>query len=95
VHGRRRIKMKIAYILLVLLLIVSALGCVGKNPSEVTPTTVPTTETSVSSAGTSISPSETPAPSSNDDFEAQSDINAMDSLVNDSSMDISLSDVNI
>jgi hypothetical protein len=86
--------MKIAYMLLVLLL-VAALGCVGKNPSEVTPTTAPTTETSVSSASTSISPSETPAPSNNDDFGAQSDINTMDSLVNDSSTDISLSDANI
>lgn len=86
------LNMKIVYILLVLILAASALGCVGKKPSEVTPAT---TETSVSPTGTPVSATATPAPSSNDEFGTQSDINAIDSLVNDSSMDIPLSDATI
>ena len=92
--------MKIVYIVLVLILAASALGCVGNKQSEVTPT--PTTqapgtqvETSTSStvspAGTSVSAT----PSANDQFGTQSDLSTIDSLVNDSSMDIPLYDVNI
>lgn len=84
--------MKIVYILLVLLIAASVLGCVSQQSPEVTPTP----------AGTSVSPTETPAsavatptPSGSDDFGTQSDINSIDSLVNDSSMDIPLSDANI
>ncbi len=84
--------MKSIYILLLLITAAVALGCVGKNPSEVTST----------QAGTSVSPTETPAsaiatpaPSGSDDFGTQSDINSMDSLVNDSNMDISLSNATI
>jgi hypothetical protein len=95
--------MKIVYILLVLILAASALGCVGNKPSEVTPT--PTTQTPATQAPatlveTSISPTETPVsaaatPSGSDQFGTQSDISTIDSLVNDSSMDIPLYDVNI
>ncbi len=84
------LNMKHVYILLVLILAASVLGCVGQKSSEVIPTP----------AGTSVSPTETPAsaaatptPSVNDEFGTQSDINAMDSLVNDSSIDIPLSNI--
>jgi len=100
--------MKIVYILLVLILAASALGCVGNKPSEVTPTTTtqaPATqvETSVSpTVSPTASPTETPVsvaatttPSGNDQFGTQSDLSTIDSLVNDSSMDIPLYDVNI
>jgi len=90
----RRLNMKIVYILLVLILAASALGCVGKKPAEVIPTAAPA-ETSVSPTGTPVSPAATPAPSGNDEFGTQSDINAIDSLVNDSSMDIPLTDTTI
>ncbi len=85
--------MKIVYTSLVLILTVSALGCIGNKPSEVTPTSQ-VTSTQVE---TSISPTETPvsATTSNDEFGTQSDISTIDSLVNDSNMDIPLYDVNI
>lgn len=83
------VNMKSIYILLVLVFVASALGCVGNKPSEITTTPVSSVETP---AQTPVSPAETPAPSSNDEFGTQSDINAIDSLVNDSSIDIPLSD---
>ncbi|MCX9024876.1 MAG: hypothetical protein OIN85_02130 [Candidatus Methanoperedens sp.] len=89
--------MKIVHILLVLILAASALGCVGNKPSEVTPTpTTPATqvETSVSPTETPVSAAATTTPS-NDQFGTQSDLSTIDSLVNDSSMDIPLYDVNI
>lgn len=79
--------MRIIYILLVLMVVASVLGCVSQQSSGVTP------------AGSSISPNETPASeitsSGNDTFGTQSDINSIDSLLNDSSMDIPLSDATI
>ena len=94
--------MKIVHVLLVLILAASALGCVGNKPSGVTPT--PTTQTPATqvetSASSTVSPTETPVsaaatPSGNDQFGTQSDLSTIDSLVNDSSMDIPLYDVNI
>ena len=84
--------MKIVYILLVLILAAAILGCVSPKSPEVTPTATP--------AQTTASPTETPVsavatPSGSDDFGTQSDINAIDSLVNDSNMDIPLSDATI
>ena len=81
----KRENMKILYILLVLILAVSALGCVGNKPSEVVST--PSTQVEIS-----VSPTETPG---NDEFGTQSDISTIDTLINDSSMDIPLYDVNI
>ncbi len=81
--------MKIVYILMVLMIAASTLGCVNQqSPGTSTPT------------GTSISATETPATAAvtttpGDDFGAQSDINTIDSVVNDSSMDIALSDATI
>jgi hypothetical protein len=90
--------MKIVYILLLLIFAASALGCVGNKQSEVTPT--PTTQAPANQVETSVSPAETPVPaaatpSGNDQFGTQSDLSTIDSLVNDSSMDIPLYDVNI
>jgi cytoskeletal protein RodZ len=100
-----RRSMKIVYILLVLILAASALGCVGNKQSEVTPTQTtqaPATQTPPTQVETSVAPTETPVsaaatttPSGNDQFATQSDISTIDSLVNDSSMDIPLYDVNI
>lgn len=93
-----RWNMKIVYIMLVLILAASALGCVSNKPSEVTPT--PTTQAPGTQVETSVSPAETPAsaaatPQGNDQFGTQSDLSTIDSLVNDSGMDIPLYDVNI
>ncbi len=85
--------MKIVHVLLVLILAASALGCVSNKPSGVTPTPVTQVETSVSPTGTPVSAASTP--SANDEFGTQSDLTTIDSLVNDSSMDIPLYDVNI
>ncbi len=79
--------MKSVYILLVLILVASALGCVGKKPSEVTTTPATPVATPVQATGT-------PTPSG-DEFGTEGDISAIDSLVNDSSMDIPLSEANI
>ncbi|MDD5473687.1 MAG: hypothetical protein PHU34_06005 [Candidatus Methanoperedens sp.] len=78
--------MKWIYILIVLVVTASALGCVGNKLAEAP----------VSTAGTpapvQTTPAATPVPTSAEDlFGTESDITAMDSLVNDSSMDISLS----
>jgi hypothetical protein len=88
------LNMKNVYILLVLIIAASALGCVGNKPSGVTTTATPA-ETSASPTGTLGSGAATTTPSENADFGTQSDINTIDSLVNDSSMDIPLSDANI
>ena len=93
--------MKSVYILLVLVLAASALGCVGKKQAEtkapVSPaeTSLPPTKTPVSPAQTPVSPAVTPAPTGNDEFGTEGDITAIDALVNDSSMDIPLSDATI
>jgi hypothetical protein len=95
--------MKIVYILMMLILAASALGCVGNKQAEVTPTTTtqaPGTEETPTSS--TVSPAETPVsavatttPPVNDQFGTQSDLSTIDLLVNDSSMDIPLFDVNI
>lgn len=89
--------MKSVYILMVVILVAGlTLGCVGKKAPEsgvtATPmqTTVSPAETPVSTQ-TPVSPAGTPAPSSIDEFGTESDLSDIDSLVNDSSMDISLS----
>lgn len=80
------LNMKSVHILLVLVIAASVLGCVGKKPSEIT-TPVAPVETPVQTA---VSPAGTPVPG--DEFGTGGDIAAIDSLVNDSSMDIPLSD---
>ncbi|MCZ7393360.1 MAG: hypothetical protein ABOK23_01510 [Candidatus Methanoperedens sp.] len=90
--------MKIVFILLVLILAASVLGCVSPKSPEVTPTATPVetpAQTPVSPTETPVSAVATPTPSGSDDFGTQNDINAIDSLVNDSNMDIPLSDATI
>jgi hypothetical protein len=85
------LNMKSVYILLVLVVAASALGCVGKKAPE--STHVSPAQTPVSPE-TTVSPGATPTPAV-DEFGTDADITAIDSLVNDSSMDISLSEVTI
>jgi len=84
----------------VLVVAASVLGCVGKKQTETSTNIVPQGETKVSPAQTA-SPAQTPqaagaatetAPNGADQFGTEIDIGAMDSIVNDSNMDISLSD---
>ncbi len=82
--------MKIVYILLVLVVAAAALGCIGKKGAE------PSTKAPVSPAQTSAPPA-----SSSPDAVTDSDLSGMDndfqqldSLYNESSLDISLSEVN-
>jgi PBP1b-binding outer membrane lipoprotein LpoB len=88
------LNMKGVYILLLVLVIASlTLGCVGKNAPE-TKASVTPVQTTASPAQTDALPAGTPAQGT-DDFGTESDITAIDSLVNDSNLDISLSDVTI
>lgn len=78
--------MKTVYILLVLVIAASVLGCVGKKgPESTTRTPVSAVSpTPVSPAVTSIPPSES------DEFGLDNDLTQMDSMFDESSMDISL-----
>lgn len=94
--------MKTIYILIMLVIAATALGCIGNKQAQTS------TQTSVSPEQTSISPAEpagTSAPSesvdsapatsgstSDDLFGTDSDLNSVDSLVSDSNVDITLSD---
>lgn len=78
-----------------LIVAASALGCVGNKQAGTS------TQAPVYPGQTSVSPAETPAsqgsaPSGsatqNDVFGTESDLTSVDSLVNDSNMDIPLSD---
>lgn len=69
--------MKIVYILLVLVIVASALGCVGKKPAE---------STSAPTPGSGLS--------DNGDSRSDSDLTQIDSMMNESTMDISLPEVN-
>ncbi|MFZ3059047.1 MAG: hypothetical protein WA102_04830 [Candidatus Methanoperedens sp.] len=85
--------MKSVYILLLALVIASlTLGCVGKNAPETKAPVIPAQ--TVSQAPTPVPSAWTPAQST-DEFGTESDITAIDSLVNDSNLDISLSEVTI
>jgi hypothetical protein len=82
--------MKMVYILLVLIVAAAALGCVDKKGAE------PSTKAPVPPAQTSVPPT-----SSSSDAVTDSDLSGMDndfqqldSLYNESSMEISLSEVN-
>lgn len=86
--------MRSIYILIMLVIAASALGCVGNKQAGTS------TQAPVSPGETSVSPAETPAsagsaPSGaatqNDVFGTETDLTSVDSLVNDSNMDISLS----
>jgi hypothetical protein len=91
--------MKWIYILIVLVIAASALGCVDKKQTE--PSTETTTGTPaqapVSSGGSAVTPAaatseapQTPAPG-DDYFETYSDLAAMDNISSDLDMQITLS----
>lgn len=79
--------MKAAYILLVLVVAASLLGCVDeKGPSSKVP---------VSNTPAPVSPSENPDPiAENDEFGLDNDLAQIDPMVNELEMDISFSEVN-
>ncbi len=82
--------MKMVYILLVLVVAAATLGCVGKKGVE------PSTMAPVPPAQTSIPPttSSSNAVTDSDPSGMDGDLQQLDSLYNESSMDISLSEVN-
>jgi len=81
--------MKFLYILIVLFIAVSALGCVDKKQTETSiPVQTSPGEAAVTAAATS--PAVTQAP--DDLFGTESDLNAMNSTLGDMNMEISLVD---
>lgn len=78
--------MKLVYILIVLVVAASTLGCIGNKQSE------PSTSVPVAPVETSVSPAATIVPGSEDPFGTDVDVAALDSMLADSTMDISLMD---
>ena len=78
--------MKLIYILILLVVAASTLGCIGNKQSE------PSTNVPASPVETSISPAATIVPDSEDPFGTDTDVAALDSMLADSTMDISLMD---
>jgi len=90
--------MKIVHILIVLVIAALTLGCIGNKQAETKSvgTTVQPTQTSV---GTTIQPSQTTisstvtaVPGVDDPFGTDMDVAALDTMLADSTMDISLMD---
>lgn len=77
---------KIACILLVLVIAASALGCIGQKKDGASTKTPSSTATSIAS---------TNGIAESDLTINESDINQLDSMISDMSMDISLSEVDI
>ncbi|HLB70183.1 MAG: hypothetical protein OIN88_08095 [Candidatus Methanoperedens sp.] len=81
--------MKSVYIILVLVVAALALGCVGKQGESPTVSPVGTT---ISPVETTVSPGGTPATSTGEDvFGVDEDIQNLDAMLNDASLDTSLS----
>ncbi|MDD5435543.1 MAG: hypothetical protein PH343_08945 [Nitrospira sp.] len=78
--------MKLTYILIVFVVAALALGCIGNKQAE------PSTNAPVSPSGTPVSSSATIVPGTEDPFGTDADVAALDSMLADSSMDISLMD---
>jgi hypothetical protein len=78
--------MKLVYILIALVVAASTLGCIGNKQGE------PSTSAPAVPVETSVSPVATTAPASDDPFGTDMDVAALDSMLADSSMDISLTD---
>jgi hypothetical protein len=75
--------MKLVYILIVLVVAASTLGCIGNKQAEPTGGAVPAQIASPAVAGT---------PGIDDPFGTEVDVAALDSMLADSNMNISLSD---
>jgi hypothetical protein len=84
--------MKTIFILIVVVMVTLTLGCVG-NKQDGTKTQIPPAQTSPGVTSPAIaSQVATPAPTNGEDlFGTESDITAMDSMLNDSSLDTTLS----
>ena len=82
--------MKIAHILIVLVIAALTLGCIGNKQAETK--SVGTTVQTVQPAQTTVSPAVTAAPGVDDPFGTDVDVAALDSMLADSTMDISLMD---
>ncbi len=81
--------MKLVYILIVFVVAALTLGCIGNKLEE---PTEPSTSAPIAPVDTSVSPSATTAPANEDPFETDMDVAALESMLADSSMDISLMD---
>jgi len=79
--------MKIAHILIVLVIAALTLGCIGNKQAETR-----SVDTVVQPAQTTIAPSVTAVPGVDDPFGTDMDVAALDSMLADSTMDISLMD---
>ncbi len=77
--------MKLVYILIVLVVVALTLGCIGNKPAE------PSTSVPAAPVETSVSPVATSS-AIDDPFGTDLDVAALDSMLADSSMDISLMD---
>jgi hypothetical protein len=78
--------MKLVYILIVLVVAAFTLGCIGNKPAE------PSTSPHVAPVETSVSPGATTALVSDDPFGTDVDVATLDSMLADSTMNISLMD---
>lgn len=79
--------MKLVYILTIFVIAALTLGCLDNKQAE-----PKSTSTDISPVQTSASPGSTTAPSGEDPFGTDEDVAALDSMLADSTMDISLSD---
>jgi hypothetical protein len=89
--------MKWAFVLIALVVAASALGCVGQKKTDTVTTTnapisPPSTKVPVTPATTQPSPN---GNTGNDVFGTETMATQLDSMLNDTSMDISLSDITI
>ncbi len=84
--------MKLVYILIVLVVAAFTLGCIGNKPAEPTEPSTSAPVVPVTPVETSVSPAATNAPASEDPFGTDVDVAALDSMLADSTMDISLMD---
>jgi len=84
--------MKTIYILVVVVVVALTLGCVGNKQDETsTKTQIPPGGTTPEVTSTAIA-SQAPAPANGEDlFGTESDMAALDSILNDSSLDTTLS----
>jgi len=78
--------MKLVYILIFLVVAALTLGCIGNKQAD------PSTSTPDAPVEISVSPAATTTPASEDPFGTDMDVAALDSMLADSTMDISLMD---
>ncbi len=79
--------MKLKYILAIFVVAALTLGCIDNKQAE-----PKSTGADISPVQTSVSPASTTVPSGDDPFGTDADLASLDSMLADSTMDISLSD---